>query len=489
MRTAVVFLALVGTALAEDWTSLFDGKSLDGWTQRGGVAEYNIENGEIVGVAVPNTPNSFLCTEKNYGDFILELEFKVDPDLNSGVQIRSESKADYQDGRVHGYQVEIDPSDRAWSGGIYDEGRRGWLDNHMDNDAARYAFKQNEWNKYRVEAIGDSIRTWINGVPAANLTDDMTSEGFIALQVHGVGKLDTRPQVKWRNIRIQTENLQPTEVAAKAKRVSGPIVPLDAEVKLLHDGFTFTEGPSKGPDGRIYFNDIPNETTHVYDPATGELEVWREKTGRANGLWWTPGDRLLACEGGNRQLTRQFEGEIEVLADSFDGKKLNSPNDLILDNIGGIYFTDPRYGKNDDRELEKESVYYISRKGKITLATAEVTKPNGIIFNPDYTVLYVADPGVKKIWAFDVEGEGKLTNQREFAPIGSDGMTMDEMGNVYCTFEGKVWIHSPTGEELAQIECPEAPANVTFGGPDNRTLYITARKGFYSLDMNVAGAF
>ncbi len=481
---------LAGSALAETWTPLFDGKTLDGWVQRGGKAEYAVVDGTIQGTAVPNTPNSFLCTPIDYGDFILEVEYKVDSDLNSGVQIRSQSLPDYQDGRVHGYQVEIDPSDRAWSGGIYDEGRRGWLANLQGNDPARYAFKQNEWNHYRVEAIGDSIKTWINGVAAVNLTDSMTPKGFIALQVHGVGKDDSRPQISWRNVRIQTENLQPKEWAKVDPAPGDTVVPEGAEVRKLAEGFKFTEGPSKGPDGRIYFNDIPNERTHVYDPATGETSVWRENTGKANGLWWTPGDRLLAAEGGNRQITRQLGDKIEVVADKFDGKKLNSPNDLVLDQVGGIYFTDPRYGKdNSDRELDKESVYYIDRKGKVSLATDEVTKPNGIIFNPDYSILYIADPGEKKILAFDVTGEGQLSNRREFAPIGSDGMTMDALGNVYCTFEGKVWIWSPEGKEVAQIECPEGPANVTFGGKDNKTLFITARTGFYAIDLGVRGAF
>ena len=207
-----VLILLVAPALAaDDWTPLFDGKSLDGWEQKGGEAKYRVEDGEVIGTSVPNTSNSFLCTTKNYGDFILELEFKVDPKLNSGVQIRSQcfdepmkvGKKTISAGRVHGYQVEIDPSDRAWSGGIYDEGRRGWLNNLEDNESARQAFKQGEWNKFRVECRGDSIKTWINGVPAADLTDDMTPEGFIALQVHGVGARTEPLEVRWRDIRIQ----------------------------------------------------------------------------------------------------------------------------------------------------------------------------------------------------------------------------------------------------------------------------------------------
>lgn len=187
---------------SEGFVSLFDGKDLAGWVQRGGKAKYTVDDGMIVGTTVPKTPNSFLCTEKNYANFILELDFKVDDGLNSGIQIRSESSPDYQKGRVHGYQVEIDPSERSWTGGIYDEGRRGWLNDLKDNAAARKAFKHNEWNHFRIAADGDSIKTWLNGVPAADLHDSMTGTGFIALQVHST-KSDSPLQVRWRNIKIK----------------------------------------------------------------------------------------------------------------------------------------------------------------------------------------------------------------------------------------------------------------------------------------------
>ena len=200
--TAQEATAEESTGSDEGWVELFDGETLEGWVQRGGQAKYDVVDGVIVGTSVKGTPNSFLCTDRNYGDFELEIEFKVDPKLNSGIQIRSNSLEDYQNGRVHGYQVEIDPSDRAWSGGIYDEGRRGWLNNLENNQPAREAFKQNEWNHYRIVAHGDSIKTWINGVPAADLTDDMTAEGFIALQVHSTGS-DEPMTVQWRNIKLR----------------------------------------------------------------------------------------------------------------------------------------------------------------------------------------------------------------------------------------------------------------------------------------------
>jgi len=196
----LISLSSLGNRLNMEWEYLFNGKDLDGWEQRGGQAEYIVENESIVGISGENQPNTFLCTKVRYSNFILELDFWVDDRMNSGIQIRSNSLDSYMNGRVHGYQVEIDPSNRAWTGGIYDEARRGWLYDLRNNAAARNAFKHNEWNKLHVEAIGNSIRTWLNGVPAANLVDSVTREGFIGLQVHGMETKGVK--VKWKNIRI-----------------------------------------------------------------------------------------------------------------------------------------------------------------------------------------------------------------------------------------------------------------------------------------------
>ncbi|OLY93499.1 protein of unknown function [Cnuella takakiae] len=214
--TALLFAVLVTVARQPQqavWKPLFNGKDLSGWKQLNGKARYTIENGEIVGTTVFGEPNSFMATEKDYGDFVLELEYKVDSTMNSGIQFRSLSKPDYQNGRVHGYQFEIDPSRRRWTGGIYDEARRDWLYPMDLNPAARNAFKQNQWNKVRIECIGNHIRTFINGVHAAYVIDDVTPQGFIALQVHSIGKKeDEGRQIRWRNIRIQTEGLKPSPI-------------------------------------------------------------------------------------------------------------------------------------------------------------------------------------------------------------------------------------------------------------------------------------
>ncbi len=196
-------------AQTPQWETLFNGKNLKGWKKLNGNAEYKVVDGAIVGISKLNTPNTFLTNGKIYGDFILEFEFKVDDGLNSGVQFRSLSKKEFNNGRVHGYQFEIDPSARAWSGGLYDEARRGWLYPLTYNPPAQKAFKNGEWNKARIEAVGNSIRTQVNGIACADIIDDVTPEGIIAFQVHAIGNpSDEGKTVSWRNIRICTKDVK-----------------------------------------------------------------------------------------------------------------------------------------------------------------------------------------------------------------------------------------------------------------------------------------
>jgi hypothetical protein len=210
MRIILFFLLLPMFAFGQQWEYPFNGKNLNGWNIKGGEAKYRVEKGVIIGTTVSKTPNTFLCTNQEYGDFILELELFIE-DMNSGIQFRSLSKPEYQNGRVHGYQMEVDPSPRAWSGGIYDEGRRDWLYIPDINIKGKTAFKIAQWNKYRIEAIGSVIRTWVNGIPTAHLIDNMTGKGFIALQVHSI-RDEEQPgkEIKWRNIKIQTTGLKPS---------------------------------------------------------------------------------------------------------------------------------------------------------------------------------------------------------------------------------------------------------------------------------------
>lgn len=272
----------------DGWQNLFNGKDLSGWKQLNGKAKYEVKDGIIVGTSILDTPNSFLTTEKDYGDFILELEVMVDDKLNSGIQIRSESKADYMDGRVHGYQVEIDPSPRSWSAGIYDESRRGWLYPGDLNPLAKTAFKNNQWNKYRIEAIGNTIQTFLNGIPIAHLIDDMTLKGFICLQVHAISKPEqVGTQVKWKNVRIKTDNikLSPSANIRIVNTIPNYLSPAEAAQgwKLLYDGKSADQwrayGSTDFPQKRWSFKEGTLAVAKSDGSETGNDLVTREKYG------------------------------------------------------------------------------------------------------------------------------------------------------------------------------------------------------------------
>lgn len=262
---------------------------------------------------------------------------------------------------------------------------------------------------------------------------------------------------------------------------------VEGKIRKLADGFKFTEGPAADSRGNVYFTDIPNERILIWT-IEGELQTHRENSGRANGLYFSANGSLLACEGGARRMTSQSpKGKIEVLTDSYGGGKYNSPNDLWLDKWGGVYFTDPRYGSQDGKEQDGFHVYYIDPKGKVvTRVINDHVKPNGVIGTSDNKTLYVADAGASKIYAYNITGPGIIGERKLFCDSGSDGMTLDHIGNLYLTTDA-VLVFNSTGKSLGQIEVPEGPANVTFGGKDYSTLFITARTGLYSIKMKVHG--
>ncbi len=217
IRLLTLYCILISfTLTAQDgWESLLNGTDLSNFEQLNGEAEYYLEDNTLVGVSKLNTPNSFMATKKDYADFILEFDVLVENGLNSGVQFRSLSLADYKNYRVHGYQCEIETSSRKWAGGVYDEARHAWLYPLSRNEKGRQAFVPGEWNHYRIQAIGPYIRTWVNGVQCANLVDDTTAEGFIAFQVHGIGDASLEGKtVRWKNIKIKTEDLHDDVMAA-----------------------------------------------------------------------------------------------------------------------------------------------------------------------------------------------------------------------------------------------------------------------------------
>jgi len=214
MKKALVLMALTSFMLLScgskksDFVSLFNGENLDGWEVKNGTAPFTVENGEIVGTYVTGTPNTFLCTQESYSDFIMTFEGFLVEGTNSGIMFRGQSNPEYRNGRVHGYQLEMDPSVRQWTGGIYDEARRGWLYNLEGNQEAKKAFALNQWNSYRIEALGNHLRVWVNGVLTADLIDDVDASGFFGLQVHACSKEIEGRQVRFRNLQICTSNLE-----------------------------------------------------------------------------------------------------------------------------------------------------------------------------------------------------------------------------------------------------------------------------------------
>ena len=270
------------------------------------------------------------------------------------------------------------------------------------------------------------------------------------------------------------------------------IIAKNAEVEKAGSGYTFTEGPAVNKEGQVFFTDQPNDRIYMWDEDEG-ISLWLEGTGRSNGMYFNDEGQLVTCADEKNQLAYFDKNKnLVVLHEGYDGKHLNAPNDLWIDPDGGIYFSDPYYHRKWWPEGHKEvqdvrGVYYLSPEGKIMRVIDDFKTPNGLIGTPNGKTLYVADIQDKKIWKYDIEKDGSLSNKTFFAPKGSDGMTIDNKGNVYLTTSGKVWVYSPKGKLIEEIEVPESPSNVVFGGKDRNTLFITARKGVYTLDMKVKG--
>jgi gluconolactonase len=268
-----------------------------------------------------------------------------------------------------------------------------------------------------------------------------------------------------------------------------------AKVEKLAGGLRFTEGPVWDPAGLLIFSDIPASTLYRWTPG-GEPAVFRRPSGQANGNTLDFEGRLVTCEHENRRMSRtEKDGTVTTLAERFEGKRLNSPNDVVVRSDGGIYFTDPPYGiQKAQEELGFYGVYRLDKGGKLTLLVRDFVRPNGLAFSPDEKRLYVADSQEGHIRVFHVRPDGTLANGRIFAEMKDpgkggvpDGMKVDVRGNVYCTGPGGVWVFSPGGKLLGKIVTPEVPANVGWGDKDHKTLYITAQTGLYRARCRIAG--
>ncbi|MDR9366579.1 MAG: SMP-30/gluconolactonase/LRE family protein [Balneolaceae bacterium] len=276
-------------------------------------------------------------------------------------------------------------------------------------------------------------------------------------------------------------------------QAQSPVIADDAELYLVSDQFSFTEGPAADSEGNIYFTDQPNNDIWIYT-TDGELNKFMDESGRSNGLYFSENGDLLACADANNELwSISPHMVVEVLVDSYNGKRLNGPNDLWPDPNGGIYFTDPYYQReywdHTEKEIEEERVYYLTPdRQDLVIVADDLVQPNGIIGTPDGNTLYVADIGDGKTYSYTIHEDGTLSNKTLFTEMGSDGVTLDDQGNLYLTGDG-VTVFNEEGEQIEHIPVPQNwTANVTFGGADNQTLFTTASTAVYTLEMKVNGS-
>ncbi|MEG4072220.1 SMP-30/gluconolactonase/LRE family protein [Microcoleus sp. Pol14C2] len=269
-----------------------------------------------------------------------------------------------------------------------------------------------------------------------------------------------------------------------------------AKLEKVAGDFQFIEGPIWHPDGFLLFSDIPANIIYKFT-SNQQVEVFRRPSGKANGNTLDKENRLLTAEHENRRVSRtEKDGKVITLADRYEGKRLNSPNDLVVKSDGSIYFTDPSYGvSKDQEELGFYGVYRLAPDGQLTLLVKDLVLPNGIAFSPDEQKLYVNNSEAGYIAIFDVKPDGTVTNQRLFAELKDaatkggvpDGLKVDLEGNVYSTGPGGVWILSPDGKLLGKISVPETATNLAWGESDRKTLYITASKSLYRIRLKIAG--
>lgn len=270
------------------------------------------------------------------------------------------------------------------------------------------------------------------------------------------------------------------------------LVAKGAKVTKAGSGYSFTEGPSVAPDGRVFFTDQPNDKIDVWSEKGNTITTFMQPCERSNGTYFNKQGELVACADlHNRLVAISMDKQMRTLAENYNGQPLNAPNDLWIAPNGGIYFTDPYYHRNyweqGRKEMQdKRGVYYLNTDGKVIRVIDDYKQPNGLIGTPDGKTLYVSDINDGKIWKYTIQGDGSLTNKTFFAPEGSDGMSIDNKGNVYLTNK-QVSVFDPTGKKVAAIEIPETPSNVCFGGKNRNILFITARTSVYTLKMKVKG--
>ena len=269
-----------------------------------------------------------------------------------------------------------------------------------------------------------------------------------------------------------------------------PAIPDPPEFSKLAEGYSFLEGPAWDGERFLYFSDIPTGRILRYDAKRKSTSVFRDNLGRTNGLMFDENGQLVICEQENRRLTRLEGRKVVPLATHWNEKRFNSPNDLVITSDGGIYFTDPAYGRMRElMQLSAEAVYYLSPEGDLRQVENQLVRPNGLILSPDGATLYIADHGARNIWKYSIGKGGQLTQRKKFADMaptggGGDGMAVDRDGHIYCAGQGHIWQWAPDGTLLRKIPVPETPTNLTFGGLDGRELFVTTHSSLFSIRTN-----
>ena len=393
-------------------------------------------------------------------------------------------------------------------------GDYGWFTgNAKGNDPPVGAKKPNLWGLYDMHGYlwewteSGVLRSGSWKDPAENLTT-------ASRRVVDRGLRDDAVGLRCVLVAVQPE--QPAGAADFKPTAQDKFVPAGSKLEMLWDQGEFTEGPALAPDGSIFFSDIGN-AIYRYDPKTGKTAVFRQPSGRSNGLKFDQQGRLIACEGANTGGGRRIsitsgivgakDGEVKTLADQIGGKRFNSPNDLAIDSQGRVYFTDPRYVGDEPRELDMEVVFLVATDGRVAVATDEVKKPNGVLVSPDGKTVYVSEnnpSGKRQLLAFRVRADSLLEGKRVLWDFGSgrgiDGMTLDRDGNIYATAgtsdKAGVYVFGSSGQNLAFLPTPGDPTNCCFGGGDHAgVLFVTCanaksagtKYGLYKVKLNAAG--
>ncbi len=385
--------------------------------------------------------------------------------------------------------------------------------NAKDNDPPVGAKKPNLWGLYDIHGYlwewteSGVLRSGSWKDPAEKLTTASRRVVDPSLRDDAVGL---------RCVLTAAPATQPAAAADFKPAAQDKFVPAGSKLEMLWGEGDFTEGPALAPDGSILFSDIGN-AIYRYDPQTGQTAAFRQPSGRSNGLMFDQQGRLVACEGANTGGGRRIsittgivggkDGEVKTLADKFEGKRFNSPNDLAIDASGRVYFTDPRYVGDDPRELDFEGVFLVGTDGSVTVATREAKKPNGILVSPDGKTVYVSEnnpAGQRQLLAFAVQADGTLAGKRVLWDFGTgrgiDGMTLDKAGNLYATAgtgdKAGIYVFAPDGKNLAFLPTPGDPTNCCFGsGDDAGVLYVTCanaktagtKYGLYKIKLHATG--